>query len=105
MRYHGFIGYSVDVETYPGVWEEEIVEHEYYGNVIKQRINVQGEKTINPKITISNNISIIANPYAYEHVEAIRYVTYLGKKWNVTDIEIQTPRIILTLGDIYNDVE
>ena len=105
MRYHGFIGYSVDVETYPGVWEEEIVEHELYGNVIKQRINVQGEKTVNPKITISNNISIIANPYAYEHVEAIRYATYLGKKWNVTDIEIQTPRIILTLGDIYNDVE
>lgn len=105
MRYHGFIGYSVDVETYPGVWEEEIVEHEYYGNVIKQRINVEGEKTINPKIAISNNISIIANPYAYEHVEAIRYATYLGKKWNVTAIEIQTPRIILTLGDIYNDVE
>ena len=102
-RYHGYVGYAIDVEAYPGVWEELISEHEYFGDVIKNRMNIQQNSNVNAKITISNSISIIADPFAYEHVYAMRYVTYLNKKWTITNIDIQRPRLILTLGGLYNE--
>lgn len=106
-RYHGYVGYAIDVEAYPGVWEEQISEHEYFGDVLKNRINMQEgivrDNLINPKITISNSISIIADPFAFEHVYAMRYVTYLGKKWCIVNVSIERPRLILTLGGLYNE--
>ena len=102
-RYHGYVGYAIDVEAYPGVWEERISEHEYFGDVLKNRINMQQGSVVNAKITISNNISIIADPFAFEHVYAMRYVTYLGEKWSIANVSIERPRLILTLGGLYNE--
>ena len=102
-RYHGYVGYAIDVEAYPGVWEEQISEHEYFGDVLKNRINMQQGRVVNAKITISNSISIIADPFAFEHVYAMRYVTYLGKKWSIVNVSIERPRLILTLGGLYNE--
>lgn len=102
-RYHGYVGYAIDVEAYPGVWEERISEHEYFGDVLKNRINMQQSSVVNTKITISNSISIIADPFAFEHVYAMRYVTYLGKKWSIVNVSIERPRLILTLGGLYNE--
>lgn len=102
-RYHGYVGYAIDVEAYPGVWEELISEHEYFGDVLKNRINMQQGSVVNAKITISNSISIIADPFAFEHVYAMRYVTYLGKKWSIVNVSIERPRLILTLGGLYNE--
>lgn len=102
-RYHGYVGYAIDVEAYPGVWEERISEHEYFGDVLKNIINMQQGSVINAKITISNSISIIADPFAFEHVYAMRYVTYLGKKWSIVNVSIERPRLILTLGGLYNE--
>ena len=102
-RYHGYVGYAIDVEAYPGVWEEQISEHEYFGDVLKNRINIQQGSVVNAKITISNSISIIADPFAFEHVYSMRYVTYLGKKWSILNVSIERPRLILTLGGLYNE--
>ena len=102
-RYHGYVGYAIDVEAYPGVWEERISEHEYFGDVLKNRINMQQGSVVNAKITISNSISIIADPFAFEHIYAMRYVTYLGKKWSIVNVSIERPRLILTLGGLYNE--
>ena len=102
-RYHGYVGYAIDVEAYPGVWEEQISEHEYFGDVLKNRINMQQGSIVNAKITISNSISIIADPFAFEHVYAMRYVIYLGKKWSIVNVSIERPRLILTLGGLYNE--
>ena len=102
-RYHGYVGYAIDVEAYPGVWEEQISEQEYFGDVLKNRINMQQGNVVNAKITISNSISIIADPFAFEHVYAMRYVTYLGKKWSIVNVSIERPRLILTLGGLYNE--
>lgn len=101
-KYHGHVGYAIDVEKYPGVWVPEIIEHEYFGDTIKNRLNVQQSTTVNATISISNSISIVADPFAYENFYAIRYVTYLNKKWTVSSIEIARPRLILSIGGIYN---
>lgn len=101
-KYHGYVGYAIDVEAYPGVWEEQITEHEYFGDVIKNRANIQQGATINGQISINNNISIVGDPFAYENFYSMRYITYLGKKWTITNVEIERPRLILTIGGMYN---
>lgn len=101
-KYHGYVGYAIDVEAYPGVWEQSIVEHTYYGDVFKNKVTMQQSSIVNPNLSLSNNISIVADAFAFENYYAIRYVTYLNKKWTVTAIEVERPRLILTIGGLYN---
>ena len=101
-RWHGAVGYATDVETYPGVWEPSIVDRPYFGNLTKNRTNLQQTSQINSGITFNHTLSIVADPYAYENFYAIKYITHLGKKWMVTNIELEYPRIIVTLGGMYN---
>jgi hypothetical protein len=58
--------------------------------------------SVNNDLTVSNSISIIADAYANEHFFAIRYVDWAGALWTVSEIEIQSPRLILRLGGVYN---
>lgn len=101
-KFHGAVGYGIASETHPGVWEETIIERNYYGDVLKNRMNIQQNNVINAGITINNTISIVTDNFARENALSIRYVTYLGKKWCVSSIEVEYPRILLTLGGLYN---
>lgn len=101
-KFCGLVGYGVAQETHPGVWDESMIERRYYGNIIKNKINVQQNTVINGGITINNIISIVTDKFARDNAFSIRYVTYLGKKWCVTNIEVEYPRINLTLGGLYN---
>lgn len=103
-KYYGKIGYFLTEEVKPGVWKEHIVEHEYYGEVLRntnRRFESDGQQ-VNPNLVISNNISIIADPFAYENFAYIKYAEFMGTKWIVTNVEIQYHRLILTLGGVYN---
>lgn len=103
MRFHGKIGYGIDVETSPGVYKKQIVEKSYYGDVNRDMRRIQGGETVNPNITINNTISIIAkDDYAYSHFYDIMYVVWRGSKWKVNSVEVQRPRLILSLGELYN---
>ena len=102
-KFCGVIGYAVTKETEPGIWEEQIVEVEYFGDVIRntRRINAPGK--VNDDISISNQISIIADPFANKHFHEMRYIEYMGVKWKITEVEVQYPRLILTVGGIYHE--
>jgi len=103
-KFSGEIGYGESVETSPGVWEDVIVEYHYYGDVLKNSRGLQesGEK-LNPNLTVSNSISIVADAYASEHFFAIRYIRWSGALWTVSDVDAsQRPRLILRLGGVYN---
>ena len=104
-KYYGMIGYGVDTETeVPGVWNvTDIVERPHYGNVLSNIRDLrQQSDSINDDIKINNSISIVADPYAFEHFQNIRYATWMGTKWRVVSIDVQYPRLILTLGGEYN---
>lgn len=101
-KYYGVIGYAATVQTEPGIYEEQIIETEYVGDVLRNTRRLREGSKINDDITISNQISIIADPYASNNFHAIRYVTFMGAKWKVSDVEVQYPRLILTLGGLYN---
>lgn len=101
-RFYGRIGYGFSEETVPGVWEDVIVEHSYYGDVIRNaRKSAQGEE-INNDLSVQNSISIVADAYANDHFFAIKYVEWAGTLWAVSRVEVQSPRLILTLGEVYN---
>lgn len=101
-KWFGKIGYAVTVETDPGIWVEEITEREYYGDVYRNTRNLQSSGSVNDNINISNNISIVADPFANQNFHAMRYAEYMGTLWKISNIEAQYPRLILTIGGVYN---
>jgi hypothetical protein len=101
-RFYGKVGYGASVESVPGVWKDVITEVAYYGNVVRNTRHLLDGTKINDDLTVSNSISIVADPYANEHILAMRYVEWLGTLWVVTNVEVQSPRLLLTLGGVYN---
>lgn len=101
-KFHSQIGYAQMVETSPGVFTEQITEREYYGDVIKESKQWVNSGNVMDNLVISNRISIIADDFANANFSAMRYVIWYGVYWKVTAIENQRPRLILTLGGVYN---
>lgn len=101
-RYFGKIGFAVPTETSRGVWTDEIIEREYYGDSVRDLRRFDQSEKINDDIKIQNEISIVADPFAFENFHAIRYVEYLKTKWRVTSIEVNYPRLKLYIGGVYN---
>lgn len=101
-KWYGNIGFAETVETEPGLWEEQITARPYYGDLNRNNRRLQNSGAVNDDIEISNEISILADPYANEHFYSMRYVEFMGAKWKVTTVDVQFPRLILTLGGLYN---
>lgn len=101
-RYFGRIGYGETVETDPGVWVDGIVERSYFGDVIRNIRKLDEGEHLNKDLSVSNSISIVADAYANDHFFAIRYVEWAGTLWTVNTVEVQAPRLILRLGEVYN---
>lgn len=102
-KWFGKIGYAETVETVPGVWKEQITEREYYGDLIRNNRRLQSASQVNDNIEISNEISIVADPYANENFHSMRYVEFMGTKWKITSVDVQYPRLTLSLGGVYNE--
>ena len=101
-KYFGKIGYAEQVETAPGVWEERITERQYYGDVVRNIRKLESSGYINDNINVSMEISIVADPYAIQNFHAMRYVEFMGSLWKITSVEVNYPRLILSIGGVYN---
>lgn len=103
-KFYGRIGYAETVEEPEGsgIWVPRITERFYYGEIGRSSRRLQSTGQVNDDIVIANEISIIADKFAYENFYAMKYVEYSGAKWKITNVEVQHPRLILTTGGIYN---
>ena len=101
-KWYGAIGYAETVETSPGVHKEVIADRNYYGDVIRNTRRLQSADQINDNINVSNEISIVADPFANQNFHSMRYAAYMGSKWKITNVEVRPPRLILSLGGLYN---
>lgn len=101
-KFYGTIGFAVTEEVRPGVWEERMNTGTYSGDLMRSSRQLQPSDGRNDNVKLSNDISIIADPFAYKNFQSMRYVEYLGVKWKITNVEVQYPRLILTTGDIYH---
>lgn len=102
MKFYGPVGFAEAKEKRPGVMTTVPVEYFYAGDVLKRGIRYQNGTSVNDNISPENQISILADPYARSHVGSMRYVKWMGTAWKITDISVQYPRLILTLGGPYN---
>lgn len=103
-RFYGRLGYgeSKESESDSGVWVDEITERSYYGDVIRNTRKLSEGENLNNDLRVTNQISILADAYANDHFFAIRYVEWAGVLWTVNTVEVQSPRLILWLGEVYN---
>lgn len=103
-RFYGEVGYGESVESpeESGVWVDQITEMKYYGDVIRNTRKLESGESLNDDISVGNSISIVTDQFAVEHFFAIRYVRWAGVLWTVTNVEVRSPRLILSLGSVYN---
>lgn len=101
-KFYGPVGFVHHVEKRPGVWIEEATEGDYSGDVLRQSTRWQHTSKLTDDVEVSNSISIVADPYAYENFSTIKYVKWGGAVLAVTSIEVQYPRLILSIGGVYN---
>lgn len=101
-KFYGPVGYAETVETAPGVWAEQITERLYFGELTRNTRRLQSSDTLNDDINVANEISIVADPFANQNFHKMRYVGFMGTRWKITGVEVQYPRLILTIGGVYN---
>lgn len=102
MKFYGNVGFAVQEETSPGVWRECWTVRPYRGDVIRRRRKWQGTEYQNDDLNLDNEISIVADDYLNKNIPFIRYVELMGCKWKVSSVEVQFPRLLLTIGGVYN---
>lgn len=101
-KFSGNVGYIIEEETAPGVFTQEPIERKMFGDILRASGSFGTGDKVNSDVRIQPRISVVGDAFAYTHFYDIRYVEYLGHKWDISYIEIQRPRIILTLGGRYN---
>lgn len=102
-RFYGAIGFALTaVEADDGVFVEPIVERMLYGDVRRNTRQLLDGDKINNDLSVSNSISVVADEFANAHFHSIRYVNWAGALWTVSDVEVESPRLLLRLGGIYN---
>lgn len=101
-KFYGAIGYVEETNPSVGVVVEKPIEKFYRGDLIRGKRTLEKGEGLNDDIGISNQISIVADPYAINHMFAMRYVKMYGAAWKVTSVDVEHPRLILTLGGVYN---
>lgn len=103
-RFFGEVGYGESVETPSdsGVFVDTVTEAQYYGDVFRDTRKLESGEGLNDDIAVGNSISIVADEYAIKHFFLIKYVRWMGVLWTVTTVEVKSPRLILSLGSVYN---
>lgn len=101
-RFYGLIGYGEETETSPGVWEDVITELPYTGDTMKISKRNQTTEHLNDNLVVNNEISVVADPFALQNFHSIRFVHWLGTRWKVTSVTVQYPRLVISIGGVYN---
>lgn len=102
-KFYGPIGYSVSTEVRPGVWKDTIEERNYYGDLIRDTSRwTASQDSTNDDLTINNQISIVADPFAENNFHSMKYVRFMGANWKITSVEPRFPRLILSVGGVYS---
>lgn len=104
-RFYGKVGFGQTQDQGNGVHTDVVEYRMYSGDVVRNNRSVENDQKVNSDLRVSNSISIVSDTHANEHFFAIRYVEWAGTLWEVTDVEVQSPRLLLRLGGVYNGVE
>lgn len=103
-KFSGHIGYLKDTGTDDtGVYHVDIERFPIHGDLIRLSRDLSEQQQKTDEITLGNRFSIVASSYATQNFTRIAYIEYLGTKWKATSVEVQSPRLIITVGGVYNE--
>lgn len=101
-KFFGEIGFATQVETSPGIWEDKIIEKQYYGDITRESRRFSTSEQVLDNINLSNQVSIIADGYVTDNIQNLRYVRWLGGLWKISYVELKFPRLVLEMTGVYN---
>lgn len=101
-KFTGRLGYLFQEETSPGVWEERVEEYECVGDIISANRKWEKGESFTDELNVSNRFSIVAAAFVTKNLAYMRYLKWMDVAWKITNADIQYPRIILTIGGVYN---
>ena len=101
-KFYGPVGYVVDTVTGLDIHTNVPVERFYRGDLLENNRRLENGEGVNDNVTIGNKISIVADAYAYGHINDMRYVKWMGVCWKINLVDVKRPRLILSLGGVYN---
>lgn len=102
-KYYGNVGFEEIMEDDgASVYSPKIVERPYYGDLIRNARRLEEGEGVNDNIVVQNDISIVADAYAYQNFHLLRYVDFMGTRWKARSVEVERPRLIISLGGVYN---
>lgn len=104
-KYSGTLGLLYpEVETAPGIWSpSKVKEVPVKGDTLNlSKSYSNSDQSVNDDLSVSKRISLILPSDIFEDLGCIRYATYLGQRWKITNVDFQRPRVIFTLGGIWN---
>lgn len=102
MRFFDKVGYGVPGTPVDGVWSDAITERTYRGEVLNALSSTEPSDKVNADVRLQNRISILADAFALENFSHIKYVSWMGSLWTVQSVEVERPRLVLSLGGVYN---
>lgn len=102
-KFCGPVGYAIPIETVPGKWKDKIEEHNYRGDILSNNMRWESSSdSTNDDLNVNVQISIIADPFANNNFHSMKYVRFMGAYWKIKKVEPKYPRLILTIGGVYN---
>lgn len=101
-KFYGIIGFAETKEIRPGVFKDQITERNYFGELLRVSSRYQTSDKLNDDLNLANEISILADPFAYQNFHSMKYVEFMGTKWKITTTRVEYPRLILSVGGVYN---
>lgn len=102
-KFYGPIGFALQKETTPGVWTEQITERSCSGDFVKNIVKWRDSENLNSNIVIDDLLSIVSDPFSEKNFHTMRYVKWMGVKWEILSVNVKRPRLILTIGGVYNE--
>lgn len=101
-RFNGKVGYGISTEVAVDVWSDVITERAYKCDSVRQSKSTVQSDSMTDDIRLEDRISIVADEFSMANYMRIKYVERAGSRWTVTAVEVQRPRLLLSLGGVYN---
>lgn len=101
-RFAGLVGYVTQVESVPGIWSPEETSKMMKGDIIKQSSTVQNGDKVNSDVTLNHRVSLLGDAYAFDKYFNLKWIEVDGRKWEISSVEVQRPRLIVSLGGLWN---
>lgn len=101
-KFSGKVGYETYVDDGNGIWNKEVTERKCYGDIIRNRRHNDSSDKVNDDLSLGNEFSIVSDSYARENFPRMLYLEWMGTKWKISNVAVQYPRLILSVGGVYN---